>query len=623
MHNKLEQNIPQETVPRGEVESTGIWCWLLRAPVQVGLILVLGLGIYLHTVHAPFILDDYLCILENPAIRNFQYLLEFDKIRDLNIWLDIKNNMALRPVAYWTFAFNYRLGGYNEFGYHLVNIAIHLLNAVAVYLLARATLGRMQHEWSSPFLASLVPLLTGLLFVAHPLQTQAVTYVNQRFTSLTTLFYLSALLLYINARTTRRPTTRWSCYVLALLITVVAMKTKAIAFTLPFMIFLYDYFFLEGGWRQRLRWSAPFALTLLVIPGTLYWLVATDGIDDPRNRFEQSINLANFTGTSQWDYLRTQFNVIVTYLRMFLLPVGQSIIPYFPTAPPFLLPGGGISSFLLLVLLVGGALYLARRALGRGKRSLELVLAFGILWFFITISMSSSVIPLDAMMLEYRVYLPSFGVILAMTTASAVVVDKGWLPFRPFIGGAVLILALFSATTFARNQLYNDRIAMMRDILEKNPSALSARVALAGTLLENRRFEEALAEYQVILKEIPDDPNMIISYGYALEGTGRPFEAIQQYQKVLDRDPANAFAHGNLGIAYVGLGWFPQAEAELKTALALDPYFGSAREQLASIYEKQGRIALALEQYRTLLTADPSNNSIAEKVRMLQDRWRQ
>lgn len=619
MSSDREEKLSGRKDLRGEIASTARWSWLLRTPVHIGLLLIIGLGLYLHTLHAPFILDDYSCIKENPAIRGFEYFTDFDKVRALPIWNDIKNNFALRPVVYLTFALNYRLGGLDEFGYHLVNIAIHLINAVLVYLLARVTLQRAalpRPEGGEPRVYGLIPLLAALLFVAHPLQTQAVTYINQRFTSLATLFYLSALLLYVAARTAKAPASRWLCCGFSLLVTLAAMKTKEDAFTLPLMLLLYDLFFLEGRLRQRLLGLAPFFLALLVIPGTLIWLVATDGVDDPRTSVEQSVNLANFSGVGQWDYLKTQFGAIITYLRLLLLPVGQNLIPAYPLAQSFFEPKI-IGSFLLLLVLLGGGIWLGLRSFKAQQRSAGRLIAFGILWFFVTISMSSSIIPLDAMLLEYRVYLPSFGVFVAVAVAAATAVDRGWISYRVFIGGAVVTISLLSVVTYARNDVYTDKVRILQDVLAKNPSALPARIGLAYTFLELERFDEAIVELSGILQAIPNDPNMIANLGHALYAKGRTDEAVGLYRRALEISPDNAYAHGNLGFAYLDMGLAAAAETELHNALAIDPHFGAARQRLAVLYEEQGRIAEAIEQYRALLRSYPDNRYMAEKLRML------
>lgn len=591
--------------------------WWQRPIFHLGLVIALGAGLYLHTLHAPFVLDDFSCIKDNPAIRSFDYFLDFDKVRELAIWEDIKHNFALRTVTYLTFALNYRFGGFNETGYHLVNIAIHLLNALLVYLLARVTLGRVAIPWSSPYLARLVPLLTALLFVAHPLQTQAVTYINQRFTCLLALFYLSALLLYIAARRVERAAVRWLCYGGALLTTLLAMKTQESAFTLPAMLGLYDWLFLEGKPRQRWLYVAPFLLTMLVIPVTLLDLTAAAGGSGARSQIEQSVNLVNFSGISQWDYLNTQFGVIATYLRLFLLPVGQNLIPAYPPAESFFALRT-IAAFLLLVLLLGGAAWHALHAVRSGRRAAGLLVAFGVLWFFVSIAMSSSIIPLQAMLLEYRVYLPSFGIFFAVAVCLMRAVDRGWWPRRVVLGAALIAIGLLSAATYARNEMYNDKIRLLSDVLDKNPDALPARVDLSVAYLNRQRYDEAIAEISKILQTIPTDVNMMVNLGCSLQATGRHAEAMATFRQALDLNSDNPYARGNLGITYHQMGLIEQAEAELQAALAADPHFGAARQELAILYEEEGRLAEALEQYRALQRSFPENRYVAAKVRMLQ-----
>ena len=599
------------------------WKWLLRPAIQLGLILLVGLVLYLPTLHAPFIFDDYPCIRENPAIRNFDYFFDFDKVRALNIDSDIKNNFALRPVVYLTFALNYAFGGLNVFGFHLVNMAIHLINAVLVYLLAAVTLQRAPLRDSSGRetlpLSALLPLLIALLFVAHPLQTQAVTYITQRFTSLATLFYFAALLLYIRARTAQSSLVRQSCYALALLVTLLAMKTKAISFTLPVSMLLYDLFFLPGKTRERLLWLFPFFLTLVVIPGTLIWLVATDGVEDPRWKIDQSLNLVNFAQVSRWDYLKTQFGVIVTYLRMFFVPVGQSIDHDYRLAQSFFAPKT-LGSFLFLLSLFGGAIALAQRSFKSPERSAERLIAFGILWFFVTIAMSSSIIPIDDLLVEYRVYLPSFGFFLAVTVAAATAVERAIIPHRIFFVGALLSVVLLGTATFARNDLYRDEIRLLQDVVAKSPGKLRPVLGLAEAYLTNNRYAEAIAGFTQVLQITPNDVNTMVSLGYALHASGNIDEAIREFERVLALAPENSYVHGNLAFAFQDKGMVVEAEKEYRRALELDPHFGAARDALARLYDEQGRTAEAIVQYRALLESYPDAHDARERLRHLTGR---
>lgn len=621
MRDPLEQRPKSKGAPANAAVASVWMVWLLRPSIQIGLILSVGLGLYLHTLHAPFIFDDYPCIVENPAIRSFEFFIDFDKVRALNIDSDIKNNFALRPVVYLSFALNYAFGGLREFGFHLVNTAIHLFNALLVYALATVTLKQAPLRTSGREalpLNALLPLLIALLFVAHPLQTQAVTYITQRFTSLAVLFYLLALLLYIGARTAKTPLARWGCYGFSLLITYLAMKTKAIAFTLPVIMLIYDLLFLGGKRRQRIIWLFPFFLAMVIIPGTLIWLVATDGVEDPRWKINQSMNLINFAKVSRWDYLKTQFGVIVIYLRMLFLPVGQNLDHDYRLARSFFEPRI-IGSFLLLFSLFAGAIRLALRSFRAKERSAERLIAFGIIWFFVTISMSSSIIPITDLLVEYRVYLPSFGFFFALIVAAAVAVDKGFVPRQVFLGGAALTIVLFAGTTIARNYVYGDEIRMMQDVVAKSPEKLRAHAGLASAYLVRERYEEAIVEFTRVLQNNPNDANMLVSLGFAQLVRGEFDDAIKQLTRAIEVDPDNFYAHGNLGLVYLNKGWQEDAEKELRAALRINPHFGAARNSLAQLYDEQGRIDEAIEQYRELLNSYPDHQDTATRLQQLED----
>lgn len=548
---------------------------LLYPATQIGLLLLLGFGIYLNTLQAPFILDDFSCITKNPAITRFEYFFDFDKVRALNIPYDIKNNFALRTVPYFTFALNYSLGGLNEFGYHLVNICIHLINAILVYLLVKVTLLRSRLRAANTDSISaidFIPLLVALLFVVHPLQTHAVTHINQRFTSLATLFYFSALLLYITARLSPKKVLSWLCYSSALLLTVMAMKTKEIAFTLPVALLLYDLFFLEGRIRNRLSGLAPFFLTMAIIPGTIFWRLTTKGIDDPANILEKSLHFVNSNAISPWDYLRTQFGVIVEYLRLLILPVGQNLIHDYPISRSFF-AFKTLASFSLLIALFGGAIWLTLRSFKKGGSPTGRLVAFGIFWFFLTIAMSSSIIPLDIMMLEYRVYLPSFGFFFPLVVLAATAADRRAVPYQLFLATAFIIILSLSGATVARNHLYGDEVRILQDVITKSPNRQEARVALSVFYLNSGRYDEAIVGLTEILQALPNDVNMNLNLAFALHDKGRIDDAIHQYYRVLELVPQSSLAHANLGDAFLEKDGSKRLKSNTGRPLNLTPAF--------------------------------------------------
>jgi len=219
--------------------------------------LLLGFAIYSNTFQASFHFDDFRNIEENPYIRDLFHLRP------------LLENYTTRFLTYSTFAVNYHFGRFNIFGYHLLNTIIHLLTSLLVYAFVVLTVktphlkGRIADGH-----ARTTALCASLLFLTHPIQTEAVTYIVQRLTSLATFFYLASVVLYVQARLTSRP----FYYLGALATTLLGMFTKEITFTLPLMLLLYEFSFF-GSWREqtkrRLLSLLPFLLTLLVIPLTV------------------------------------------------------------------------------------------------------------------------------------------------------------------------------------------------------------------------------------------------------------------------------------------------------------------------------------------------------------------
>ena len=594
---------------------------LLRPAVQIGLLLLWGFVLYFNTLHAPFIFDDNLSIVANPAIRNLDYFFNFELVRTLNLPPDFQNSFALRPVVYLTFYVNYLLGGAHEFGFHLFNTAIHLGNAVLVYLLVRVTLrlAPLAPERSEiPPRESLLPLFVALIFVSHPLQTQAVTYITQRFTSMVAFFYFAGLLLYILAQMEERLMQRRLYYGVALLVTILAMKCKETAFTLPFMLMLYDLFFLSGTPRQRCYRLLPFFLTMAIIPVTLIGLTQA-----PTSLSEQavseSMNLVNFAGVSRWDYLQTQFGVIVTYLRLLILPVGQNFDPDYRLAQGFL-EWRVAGALLLLLALFGYAILLAFRFFCANERSGERIIAFGIFWFFITLSVESSIIPIDDLMFEYRVYLPSFGIFLALATAVGMAIQRGTLPRRGTVGIALIVVTILAAATIARNRLYRDNITLLEDVVAKSPDKARAHSLLGVAYLLDNRLDAATREFVKVLLLRPDDANTMLNLGNIYFNKGEFTAAIDQYQRSMQLLPGNPLAHSNLGMCYLNIGKMIEAEQELQTALSINPSFRDARSSLAHLYEILGRNAEAIVQYRKQLEFFPRDQDALERLQDLSRR---
>ncbi|MEE9613971.1 MAG: hypothetical protein V3W31_03325, partial [Thermodesulfobacteriota bacterium] len=232
-----------------------------RLAAVMGIVVTAGL-VYSNALSGPFLVDDHIYILKNPEVRS------------LGNFLDISGT---RYVAFLSFALNYAVGGYSPVGYHLVNVVIHVINGLLVWWLALLTFRSpaLSGAGEDTRLSYFIALGAALIFISHPVQTQAVTYITQRFASLATLFYLLSLALYVKWRLSPELKSRSVFYILSLVSAVLAMKTKEIAFTLPLVIVLYEFTFFGlsfNGLRARARFLplVPFLLTMAIIPLSIF-----------------------------------------------------------------------------------------------------------------------------------------------------------------------------------------------------------------------------------------------------------------------------------------------------------------------------------------------------------------
>lgn len=638
--------------------------FLKKKPLHVALILLVGFMVYSCTLKVPFILDDVVSIVNNPLITKFSYFT--DPSSGSSFFGHA--GFASRWFGYLTLAVNYRLHGLDLPGYHLTNIAIHLLAALFVYRLALLTFrtpyflrgaegGAGVLQQRAPFIA----LLSALLFVCHPLQTQAVTYLVQRLASLMALLYLVSLTCYVSGRLAqvgpnRRPLAPWLWFAAALLAGYLAFKTKQNACTLPLSLLLYEaLFFSAGAGRRVLR--AVLALTSLAGVAAVAILFYANGATTPwLSRIDQAARLQ--TDLPRWDYLITQFRVIATYLRLVIWPVGQRLYWDYPVFHSILVPEVLLSAVLLLSMLAGALYCLFRSRSWRGApddaAGLLRLIAFGVFWFFLTISIESSVIPIADVIFEHRMYLPLVGLFLAAAAAISLAAwegatDGGW-PTPPVLACIAAVLLLFSVLTFARNNQWRSEVGLWMDNARKSPNlgrvyvnlgyaderagdlvGAEAAYNMAGSLMANQpfphldlgrmylkaqRLDEALAEFRTALSIDPSMGEAHNNIGSILEMKQRYDEALKEYLLAVKKTPYLAVPYCNIGHLYARQNRWDEALKEYDAALDRDPYYATAYLYKGTALLATGRKAEAVAALRRALQLNPSSSDAVEQLRL-------
>lgn len=547
---------------------------------------LLGTALYANTLEAPFILDDAPNITENPHLRLQRLDLE-------GLLAASRGPTRGRPVAYASFALNHLVGGYDVTGYHVVNIAIHIACGILVYLLAAATLALRTHTTHAPALSAhrgeLAALLAALFFVAHPVQTQAVTYVVQRMTSLATLFYLLALLLYLRGRMTEAAPRRPLFFAGALAAWLVALGSKQVAATLPVAVLLYEFAFfadLDRSWWRRHRWTLVGALGVTLAVAAFYLK------GDPASILK-AYAVRDF---SLLERLLTQPRVVVFYLSLVVLPLPSrlNLLHRFTTSHSPIDPPATLLAILALLGLLALAPLLASR---------ERLAAFCILWFFLQLALESSVLGLE-MAFEHRLYLPMFGA--ALLAADVIVRAVPGPPARAVVIGA-LIVALLGVGTIVRNAAWRDRVTFWSDAVSKSPESPRAHNSLGRALADEGRLEEADREFREALRIKPRHTESHFNLGLVAYQRGRDAEAIEHYTAALEIDPSYARAHNNLAAALVRQGRHEEAIHHFRETVRLDPYHTRAHFNLALLLEGRERFEEARSHYAAVLRLRPGD----------------
>ena len=563
--------------------------------VHILLIVVFTLVSYSNSFHVPFQFDDLREISGDHAIKNPK------------LFADLSTH-GTRYVGYLSFAVNYALHGLDVVGYHIFNVAIHLTNALFVYWLIILTFRTPTFsEFSIKDSSKLIALFSALFFASHPVQTEAVTYIVQRLTSLATLFYLLSIISYVKARLSLQADRLKMGYLLwygaSLFSAALAMKTKEISFTLPAVITLYEFIFFKAEIRRRVSYLFPLFLTMLIIPLSL--LHISKPLGDVIGDVGKTTRM--LTDISRWDYLFTQFRVITTYIRLVFLPVNQNLNYDYPLFHSFFNPQVFLSSLFLLSILSLGIYLLFRY---RKSAPHAALISFGIFWFFITLSVESSVIPISDVIFEHRLYLPSIGFFIALITivywlgnklrTVAPIMEKAILPML-----AVIVIALTGATIH-RNTIWKDELTFWSDVVTKSPNLAGPRNNLGNAFEEKGLTDKAIEQYQIVLARYPNDARAHENLGVAFLNQGLMDKAVEELETTIKLRPDYYDAYYNIGLVFFRKGWTEKAIGQYESALRIKPDFALAYVNMGIAYGHLGNLDKAVNYFETAVNLEPN-----------------
>ncbi len=561
--------------------------------IQCAVLILLGLAIYHQTFGFGFVFDDKTFIINNVYIQNLH------KIDQLWSFLP-----KTRFIVMYSFALNYFIGHLDPQGYHIFNFIIHLLATLLVW--GTATLIFKTVGWipSTDKIQQKLPFIISVLFLVHPCQTQAVTYISQRFESLATVLYLATIYCYLRARTTSSRMPQISFFTLSCVCALLGLLTKEVAITIPLMLLAIE-LILHPKPQERSSEPLPISgdtdrikifivlLTAGTLLGTLFLKLLHFDLSSlfliripSESHYGDILNVGN--------YSLTQMRVFLTFCRLLIFPVNQNLDYDFPAStdlmhPPLTLVGMGlIAIFILLIFKL--------------RKKLPLV-AFGLAWMLITFSINLA--PRLNVIWEHKLYLISFGFFLSTTALLSIAIQSRRLLFYLLVS----IISIWAFATYQRNQIWHDGFTLWTDVIKKSPGKARPYAALGQLYLESKHYDEAIRYLDLAVTMDPSDQKNYLNLGIIYTNISNQPRALKAFSKAIEINFDNYDPYILRSEVYKKMGDYPAALLDLDEAIRLKPGIPVAYTVRGALFLQQRRMEDALKDYQRALDIDPDNSS--------------
>ncbi len=556
---------------------------LTRRPWLLGLVLVVAVLVAYQPVwHAGFIWDDDLHVTENVNLRSLHGLYR--------IWFKPLADQQYYPLQLTGFWIEYHLWGPHPFGYHAVNVLLHVLNALLLWMVLQEL--DVPGAW-----------LAAAVFAVHPVQVESVAWASELKNLLSTTFYLGALLAFFRFRPltgeARAGSPSWRSYWLAIALFLCALLSKTVACTLPAVLVLLLWWKRGRVERRDVGVLSPMFLLGITFGLMTAWLekhhVGASGPEWSLSFLQRCL----LAGRALWFYAGKLFwphPLIFIYPRWEIDP-GSPWQYLFPVTA--------------LVVLI--ALWWLRSRIGRGP--LVAALCFGCtlfpaLGFFDVYPFRYSYVA------DHFQYLACIGLIsLAASTGTAIGKravhgeehsrqagpwDHDW----GTVAAAIVLLTL-GVATWKQARAYQDLKTLWGDTLMKNPRCWMAHNNLGTLFLQEGEVTDAIGHYEQAVRIKSDYDEAHCNLGYALQQTGKIEEAIAHYERALRINPDYAEVHNNLGIALYRTGKRAEAMEHFQQALRIKPDYAEAHNNLGIALAQTGKVGEAIAHYEQALRVNP------------------
>ncbi|MGO9895685.1 MAG: hypothetical protein ACLPX8_15930 [Bryobacteraceae bacterium] len=539
----------------------------------------LTLWVYEPSMYGPFLFDDTYLKFALPGADS--------PLRD---WIH-----GVRPLLMASYWLSARMAGDTTYAYHFGNLLIHLAAGGLVGLILRrllewADVADPKRTWMAAFGA--------VLYLLHPLNSEAVAYLAGRSESLSTAFTLAAYAVFLYRP---KAAVSWQVAAAVFLLFGAALLTKEQTLVLPALLLLTDFWwnpaspekdFSFQGIRANWRLYAPL---VLAAGGGLYLF---------RNLIVAGNNagfgLKDFTW---YQYFFTECRALFVYVLEFVCPAWLNIDWHFPISHS-LFEHGAILGLAAWLALLGAAWFLRRRFR---------LASFGLLVYLLMMAPTSSILPIADAVAERRAYFSMLGLLLILLE----LLVRARLAPRTLGILCALVLIAAAAVTHARAALYGDEVALWTDTVRKAPSNYRAHFQLGQAEEDQNRCDLAAEEFQKAAAIGGLSYDLLVDWGLAYDCLNRAEQAIEKLRQAAAMEPS-AHVYTQIAFVYAKRNEFPQALDALRIAEQIDPNYAGTYVYRGKIRLKLGQPQAAADDFRTALTFDPNNQEAREALAMVE-----
>lgn len=561
-----------------EHESPNLRSFVSRHPSLAAgcLIMVFTFAVYANSLGNQFTnWDDPGLVLDNPSLRS---------LAPQNV-LDIftpRAGATYQPVRVLSYAIDYHLWKLNPLGYHLGNTLLHGLSALLLYgIFLRLLRGDEEGDRES---AQVVSLTSALIFVVHPVNVEAVTWIASRKYGLLGLFCCLSLYLYLkSANGTKR---HMGYYSLSVVAYILALLASPLSVTLPGLLWLCDYYrekklTLFSIIRKNYLYYLPYGVLAIAQFITLRQVLSGGPEPAIKSHF---LNNPAYT-------LLTMLRVLFDYIKNLILPLwlNNRYIDRFSI---------NIFEYKIIVTLI--VLLLVGVRLFRCPRSNHRLMALCLGWFFLTLSPALNILPISTTMADRYLYVPAIGLFLGFSFwlyKSVRLRFAHRFNMVTYVSIVSLVLLAFSYLTIQRNRVWANSQTLWEDSLRQAPNSYLAHLNLGDVFHQQGKLDEAITHYLEALRLDPDGHKAHNGLGVALAARGDFVKALEHYDRALEIKPGYAEALSNRGITLAALGKYSEAFDCCSAALRLRPDWPEGHANIGNILAAQGNFSKAVEHY--------------------------